>query len=79
METAGQSAMGALIHLIGSKDGRTFKAAVLKQRDLVVGSNENVAQVESQAFVVSSNAASFLNVCEKMLAVLERIEKKLDK
>ena len=70
--------MGALIHLTGGKDGRTFKAAVLKQRDFVVGSNENVAQVESQAFVVSSNAASFLDVREKMLAVLERIEKKLD-
>lgn len=82
VETAGQSAVGSLIHLTGVKDGRAFKEAVLKQRDLVVGSKEHTAQTESvaaQSGVASANAQASPEVFEKMLAVLERIEKKLDK
>ncbi len=41
VETAGQSAAGALLTLAGIKDGRKFRDAVLKQRDLVVGSEED--------------------------------------
>jgi putative membrane protein len=41
VETAGQSAQGAVVQLAGIKDGRAFRDAVLKQRDLVVGSEED--------------------------------------
>jgi hypothetical protein len=40
IETAGQSAPGSLVQLAGIKDGRKFRDAILKQRDLVVGSEE---------------------------------------
>ena len=40
VETAGQSAAGSLVHLAGIKNGREFRDAILKQRDLVVGSSE---------------------------------------
>ncbi len=43
VETAGQSGPGSLIRLAGVKDGRAFRDAVLKQRDLVVGSEESKA------------------------------------
>ena len=41
VETAGQSSQGALVQLAGIKDGRAFRDAVLAQRDLVVGSEED--------------------------------------
>jgi putative membrane protein len=41
IETAGQSSQGALVTLAGIKEGRKFRDAVLKQRDLVVGSQED--------------------------------------
>lgn len=40
VETAGQSSPGSLIQLTGIKNGRAFRDAVLSQRDLVVGSEE---------------------------------------
>lgn len=43
VETAGQSSAGSLVHLAGIKNGREFRDAVLKQRDLVVGSVEDAA------------------------------------
>jgi putative membrane protein len=51
IETAGQSSVGALLMLAGIKDGRKFRDAVLKQRDLVVGSEEErkLVQAGSQA------------------------------
>ncbi len=41
VETAGQSSVGSLVQLAGIKQGRAFRDAVLQQRDLVVGSNED--------------------------------------
>jgi putative membrane protein len=41
VETAGQSSGGALVSLEGIKEGRKFRDAVLKQRDMVVGSQED--------------------------------------
>ena len=41
VETAGQSTPGSLVQLAGIKDGRKFRDAVLQQRDLVVGSEED--------------------------------------
>ena len=40
-ETAGQSEPGSLVSLTGTKNGRDFRDAVLKQRDIVVGSEED--------------------------------------
>ena len=47
VETAGQSTPGSLIQLAGIQDGRAFRDAVLAQRDLVVGSQENQSAVGS--------------------------------
>lgn len=44
VETAGQSTPSSLIRLAGIKEGREFRDAILKQRDLVVGSEEERAQ-----------------------------------
>ncbi|MCC9641265.1 PH domain-containing protein [Rhodopirellula sp. JC740] len=38
VETAGQSGPGSLVRLTGIREGRAFRDAVLKQRDLVSGS-----------------------------------------
>ena len=40
VETAGQSSPGSLVQLAGIQNGREFRDAVLNQRDLVVGSEE---------------------------------------
>lgn len=73
VETAGQSAVGSLIHLTGVKNGRDFKEAILRQRDLVVGSNE-----ENVTKVAEVSPPADQDVFQQMLAVLQRIESKLD-
>ena len=74
VETAGQSAVGSLIHLTGVEEGRNFKEAILKQRDLVVGSNES----GDKAVAVSNVDGSSAEVLQKILEVIERIESKMD-
>ena len=49
VETAGQSSMSALVQLAGIKDGRKFRDAVLRQRDLVVGSSEGQKTAKAPA------------------------------
>jgi putative membrane protein len=60
VETAGQSSQGAVVQLAGIKDGRAFRDAVLKQRDLVVGSEEDrqsrSADVSPPASIETSTA-----------------------
>lgn len=72
VETAGQSAVGSLIHLTGVKAGREFKEAILRQRDLVVGSNEDAGNK------VGDTAPVNQDVFQQMLEVLQRIESKMD-
>ena len=76
VETAGQSSQGALMQLAGIKDGRAFRDAVLKQRDLVVGSDEErKTQVTDGSPVVSTEANSEL--LTDIRDTLRRIEHKL--
>lgn len=76
VETAGQSSQGSLIRLAGIKDGRAFRDAVLKQRDLVVGSDE----ARSGVPVVSAVPAGGLGHSELLTEIrdaLHRIEHNL--
>ena len=73
VETAGQSAQGALVQLAGIKDGRKFRDAVLDQRDLVVGSEEDRARHATS----STPAAADASQTELLLDIrdtLKRIE-----
>ncbi len=72
VETAGQSSVGSLISLAGIKDGRKFRDAVLKQRDLVVGSDE--IRSESAPAHTSAPAAGNNEVLEQIRDTLVRIE-----
>ncbi len=78
IETAGQSSQGSLVQLAGIKDGRKFRDAVLRQRDLVVGSAE-----DRQTGAASTPAAATTDGNTQLLAsirdTLLRIEGKLDK
>ena len=75
VETAGQSSQGSLIQLAGIQDGRKFRDAVLTQRDLVVGSQE-----ERPANTVDPEAsASTQQVLVQIHDTLLRIEERLDR
>ncbi len=76
VETAGQSSAGALVRLAGIKDGRKFRDAVLDQRDLVVGSEE---ERRDQTTGDSRPAAPESNtqLLESIRDTLLRIEEKL--
>jgi hypothetical protein len=76
VETAGQSSQGALMQLAGIKDGRAFRDAVLKQRDLVVGSDEDrKTPTPGETPVVSTETNSAL--LTDIRDTLRRIEHKL--
>jgi putative membrane protein len=73
VETAGQSSQGALVQLAGIKDGQAFRDAVLKQRDLVVGSEEDrqtQAKGVTQAAATETNDALLTDIRD----TLRRIE-----
>lgn len=76
IETAGQSSAGSLVQLAGIKDGRQFRDAILKQRDLVVGSEEDrqlhVAS-EPPTETTSDQAALLVDIRD----TLRRIEHRL--
>ncbi|MCH2182329.1 MAG: PH domain-containing protein [Mariniblastus sp.] len=78
VETAGQSSASSLISLAGIKDGRNFRDAVLKQRDLVVGSKE---EGESPAVISAGDAAAASRepLLEEIRDVLIRIEERLNR
>ncbi|MCG8649647.1 MAG: PH domain-containing protein [Pirellulales bacterium] len=74
VETAGQSSQGSLIQLAGIKDGRAFRDAVLAQRDLVVGSDEQASQNPALPGVADPNQNELLR---EIRDVLHRIEDEL--
>jgi putative membrane protein len=78
VETAGQSSQGALVQLAGIKDGRAFRDAVLKQRDLVVGSDEDrkaQTAIDTPAVSMETSAAVLTDIRD----TLRRIESQLAK
>ena len=75
VETAGQSSVGSLIQLAGIRDGRAFRDAVLKQRDLVVGSSEDRAESVPIAAGSGANDQTLTEIRD----TLHRIEKLLEK
>jgi putative membrane protein len=72
VETAGQSSDGSLVHLAGIKNGRKFRDAVLKQRDLVVGSVEDDVASGSGA---SGNTEQLLTEIRDTLIRIENKQK----
>jgi putative membrane protein len=74
VETAGQSAAGAVVQLAGIKDGRAFRDAVLKQRDLVVGSDEE-RQARQPGDSMSAVSESDASLLVDIRDTLRRIEK----
>jgi putative membrane protein len=76
IETAGQTTPGSLLQLAGIKDGRKFRDAVLMQRDLVVGSEEDrKLQAPGPAPLAPSDNHTAL--LEDIRDTLRRIEHKL--
>jgi putative membrane protein len=76
IETAGQTTPGSLLQLAGIKDGRQFRDAVLKQRDLVVGSEED-RQAPAAAPPTLAPASDQTALLEDIRDTLRRIEHKL--
>ena len=81
VETAGQSSQGSLVQLAGIKQGREFRDAILRQRDLVVGSEEerrtpHAASGPGGAIDLTANAESPAELLGQIRDVLLRIEDK---
>jgi putative membrane protein len=76
VETAGQSSPGALMQLAGIKDGRAFRDAVLKQRDLVVGSDEDRKAQATEIPPAAATETSAVLLTE-IRDTLRRIEQKI--
>ena len=76
VETAGQSSQGALVRLAGIKDGRAFRDAVLAQRDLVVGSEEDRSASGGTERTVAASMTDAQLLTEIRDALL-RIEEKI--
>ena len=77
IETAGQSSQGSLLQLTGIKDGRAFRDAVLKQRDLVVGSDEDRRIGQSTTALDSALEAGSEPLLREISKTLKRIELQL--
>jgi putative membrane protein len=75
VETAGQSSAGALLTLAGIKNGRKFRDAVLKQRDLVVGSEEDrqLAQAGAPATAPAGNSEILREIRDVLLRIEDRL------
>jgi len=71
VETAGQSGTGALVKLVGIIDVEDFRDSVLKQRDLLIQSRNQIQTVEAQP--ESENQP----VLDDILKTLKKIEAKL--
>ncbi|KAA5547099.1 PH domain-containing protein [Roseiconus nitratireducens] len=76
VETAGQSSQGALVQLTGIKDGRNFRDAVLRQRDRVVGSDEE--RSTTSPTTTTSNASQDAAILIEIRDALLRMEKRLE-
>ena len=77
VETAGQSGVGSLIQLAGIKEGRKFRDAVLEQRDLVVGSSEQIS--DQSAAGQMSDSSEVVNLLQAIKESVSRIESSLGK
>jgi len=81
VETAGQSGVGSLIRLTGIKNGRAFKEAVLKQRDIVTMKSDS-ANLAPAALAVGGGLPSPGDTNELLREIrdsLNRIESKIEK
>jgi putative membrane protein len=79
VETAGQSSQGSLVQLAGIVDGRKFRDAVLKQRDLVVGSEEErsgQAAAEPRAAAAETNAPLLEQIRDTLLRIEEILSRR---
>jgi putative membrane protein len=76
VETAGQSTPGSLVQLAGIKDGRKFRDAVLKQRDLVVGSEED-RRGPTRSELAPASTEDQRALLEDIRDTLRRIESKI--
>jgi len=74
VETAGKSAEGALVSLTGIKDVKSFREAVLRQRDVISGAPPQPAQA-----VVSQEPIDASSLLSEIRDSLLRIEAKLEK
>jgi putative membrane protein len=68
-ETAGQSAAGALVSLIGINDADAFREAILKQKDKIAGDKPQTIEDTSSNGDIADLTQSVQNI-EKMLATL---------
>jgi putative membrane protein len=78
VETAGRSTPGSLVQLAGIKDGRNFRDAVLKQRDLVVGSAEDRPATSAAPVTAAASTEGSADLLVSIRDTLLRIEEKLD-
>jgi putative membrane protein len=74
VETAGQSGQGALVSLTGIKDAKSFREAVLNQRDLV-----SAASSQSDPEAVRQESSDASSLLSEIRDSLLRIEAKLEK
>lgn len=77
VETAGQSSAGSLIQLTGIKQGRVFRDAVLRQRDLVVGSEEERKSASPMPIAGLGGGESVAPILTEIGETLKRIERQL--
>ncbi len=80
-ETAGQTSnLAATLSVVGIQDGRDFRDAVLKQRDQVtLGSSRDATATTPPPASNGGAAPLSTQTLQEMLAVLKRIEQKLDR
>ena len=74
VETAGQSSASSLVQLAGIQDGRKFRDAVLHQRDLVVGSDEERSQNSAATNNVVGGGEEVVDLLKGIRDSLSRIE-----
>ena len=77
VETAGQSAQGALVSLAGIKDAKAFREAVLNQRDVIsTASSQSAPPVVSQEPIDASSLLS--EIRDSLLRIEAKLEKRSD-
>jgi putative membrane protein len=77
VETAGQSAQGALVSLTGIIDAKSFREAVLNQRDVIsVASSRSVSPEVSQEPIDASSLLS--EIRDSLLRIEVKLEKRSD-
>jgi putative membrane protein len=69
-ETAGQSAQGALVSLIGIDDAINFRETILSQKDKAVQGNRYTAVVEKNT---NDDFALLLQSTQRIEALLEKL------